>query len=64
MNDIISLKSFEEYGLLIKNVSKAIRNEEKEQKGRFFGMLLGTLCAILLGNLLTGKRTIRVDQDF
>ena len=32
-------------------------------KGGFLGMLLGTLCANLLGNLLTGKATIRAGED-
>ena len=51
MNDIIEIvKSFKESGLLIK-----IQNEAKEQKGGFLSMLLGTLGASLLGNLLTGK---------
>ena len=45
-----------ESGLLIKDVSKTIENEAKEQKGRFLGMLLCTLGVSLLGNLLTGKR--------
>ena len=31
-------------------------SEAKEQKGGFLRMLLGTLGASLLGNLLTGKR--------
>ena len=59
MNDIIKIiKSLEEYGLLIKDVSETIKNEAKEQKGGFLGMLLCTLGASLLGNLLTGKGTI------
>ena len=49
------VKSLEESGLLIKAVSKTIKNEAKEQKGGFLGMLLGTLRANLLRNLLTGK---------
>ena len=54
MNDIIEIvKSFKESGLLIK-----IQNEAKEQKGGFLSMLLGTLGASLLGNLLTGKGVI------
>ena len=53
------VKSFKESGLLIKGVSKTIRNETKEQKGIFFGMLLYTLGASLLGNLLISKGTIR-----
>ena len=35
-------------------MSKTIENETKEQKGRFLSMLLGTLGASLLGNLLSG----------
>ena len=59
MNDFMKIiKSLEESDLLIKGVSQAIKNETKEQKG-FFGMLLGTLGASLLRNLLTGKGTIR-----
>ena len=53
------IKTLEESGLLIKGVSETIKNEAKEQKGIFFGMLLGTLGASLLGNLLTGKGAIR-----
>ena len=72
MNDVIKIiKSPEESGLLIKGVSETIKNEAKEQKGGFLGMLLGTLGASLLGNLLTGKGTIkagegtvRAGQDF
>ena len=60
MNDIMKiLKSIEESGLLMKGVIETIRNEAKEQKGRFLSMLLGTLGAILLGNLLLSKNTIR-----
>ena len=63
MNDIMKmLKSLEESGLLIKGVSEAIKNEAKEQKGGFLSMLLGTLGASLLGNLLTGKGTIRAGE--
>ena len=41
--------------LLLKGVSKTIQNEAKEQKGGFLSMLLGTLGAILLGDILTGR---------
>ena len=48
MNDIMKInKSLEESVLLIKGVSKTIKNEKKEQKGGFIGMLLGTLSATL-----------------
>ena len=56
MEDIMKIvKSLEASGLLIKGVSETIKNEAKEQKGGFPGMLLGTLGTSLLGNLLTGE---------
>ena len=56
MEDIMKIvKSLEDSGLLIKCVSKTIQNESKEKKGGFLGMLLSTLGASLLGNMLTGK---------
>ena len=59
MNDIIKIiKALENSGILLKRVSKAIKNETKEQKGGFLSMLLGTLGASLLGNLLTGGKGI------
>ena len=45
------IKSLENAGLLIKGISEAIKNEAKEQKYGFRGMLLGTLGAGLLRNL-------------
>ena len=63
MIDIMkTVKSLEESGLLIKGVSKPIKNEAIEQKGRFLSMLLGTLGASLLENLLTVKGTIRTGE--
>ena len=67
INDIMKIiKSLEESGLLIKGVSETIKNESKEQKGGSSRMLLGTLGASLLGNLLTGKDegTVRAGQNF
>ena len=49
------IKSLEDSGLLIERDTKTIQNELKEQKGEFLSMLLGTLVASLLGNLLTGR---------
>ena len=64
-------KSLKEVGLLIKGVSKTIKNEAKEQQGRFLSVFLGRLGTSLLGNLFTGKGaigaaegTIREGQDF
>ena len=60
LNDIMKIvNSLKGSGLLIKGVSHAIKNEAKEQKGRFLRMLLGTLGGSLSGNLLTVKGTIR-----
>ena len=47
---------------MIKGVSETIENEAKEQKSGFLSMLLVTLGASLLGNLLAGKCTIRADE--
>ena len=49
------VKSLEWSRLLIKSVSETIKNEAKELKGVFLEMLLGTLHAILLENLLAAK---------
>ena len=63
MNVITKIgKSLEESDLLINGVSKTFKNEAKEQKGGFFSMLLDTLGASLLGNLLTGKATINAGE--
>ena len=47
----------------MKGVTETIQNEVKEQKGGFLSMLLGTLGASLLGNLLTGKVIYRAGKD-
>ena len=66
-----NVKFIEEFGLLIKDKSKTTENKGSKQKGRFLSILLGTLGATLLGNLLagkylirTGERTIIARQDF
>ena len=54
--DVIKIvNSLEDSSLLLKGVTESVQNEIKEQKGGFVSMLLGTLVANLLGNLLTGK---------
>ena len=56
MNDIMKIvQALEDSNILLKGVTKTIENETKEQKGGFLSMLLGTLGASLLGNLLSGK---------
>ena len=52
------IKVLENSGILLKGVSKTIKNETKEQRGRFLSMLLGTLGASLLSNSLTGRKGI------
>ena len=56
------LKSLEDSGLLLKGVTETVKNEVKEQKGGFRSMLLDTLDASLLGNILAGKGVIATRQ--
>ena len=70
MSDIMKIITSLE-GLLIKGIRERIKNEAKEPNGEFLGILLDTLGAILLRNLLTGKgnfraggNTVRAVQDF
>ena len=56
MKDIIKrVKSVEDSGLLLKEVSEIVQNEAREQKGGFLSMLLCTLNASLLVNILASK---------
>ena len=56
MNDITkNFQDLEAFNISLKGVTKTIKNETKEQKGGFLGMLLGTLGASLLGDISTGK---------
>ena len=72
MKDIMKIvKSLEESGFIIKEISETTKNEAKEQQGRCRPMLLGTLAASTLGNALTvkgviraGKRVITAGQNF
>ena len=64
MNEVIKIiKLLEVSGLIIKDVSKTIKNEAKEKKGEFLSMLLWILGASLLDNLWTGKSTIKAVND-
>ena len=63
IHDIIKIvKSLKDSGLLVKGITETVQNEIKEQKGGFLSMLLGTLGASLLGNLLTGKGIYRAGK--
>ena len=60
MHDIMKIiQAFENSNISLKGVTKTIKNETKKQKGGFLSMLLGTLGASLLANLLTGKGILR-----
>ena len=48
MNDLMkSVQALEDSNILLKGVTKTIKNETKEQKGGFLSMLLGTLGQLL-----------------
>ena len=57
MDDILKIveivESLEDSGVLLKGVSETIQPEAKEQRGVFLSMLLGTLGASLLGDILS-----------
>ena len=62
--DIIKIvKSLEDSGLLLTGVAETVQNEVKGQEGGFFSMLLGTLGASLLGNLLNEKGIYRAGKS-
>ena len=64
MKDIMKIvQTLGDSNILLKGVTKTIENETKEQKRWFSNMLLGTLSATLLGNLLTGKGIVRQDME-
>ena len=64
MKDFIKIvEILEDFGWLPEGVSKTIQNEAKEQEGGFLSMLLGTLCASLVGNILTGKGINRAGEE-
>ena len=74
MGDILKIvKSLEDSGILLKGVSETIQHEAKEQRGGFLSMVLSTLGASLLGDVLSkglsgsgviraGKGTIRAGE--
>ena len=60
MNDIIKIvQALEDSNTSLKGITKTTENETKVQKRGFLGILLCTLGAILLGNMLTGKGMLR-----
>ena len=68
MDDLLKIvKSLEDSNVLLKGVSETIQHEAKEQRGVFLSMLLGTLGASLLGDVLSkglsGKGIIRTGEE-
>ena len=60
MHDIIKIvQALENSDILLRGITKTIKNETKEQTGGYLSMLLGTLGSTLLGNMLAGKRIVR-----
>ena len=53
------VQTLEDRIILLKGVTKTIKNETKERKEGFLSMFLGTLGASLLGNVLAGKGIVR-----
>ena len=62
MEDIKIIQVLEDSGLLLKGVTETVQNKVKEQKRGFLSMLLGTLHASLLGNMLPGKGINRAES--
>ena len=63
LNDIMQIiQALEDSGILLKDVTRSVATQTKEQKGGFLSMLLGTLGASLLGNLLSGKGMLRAGE--
>ena len=60
------VKSLEQSGLSLKGINKTIKDEAKEQKGRFLSMLLRTLAANMLGRgvIRAGEGTIKASEKF
>ena len=64
MNGIMKIVQFlADSNIFLKGVTKTIKNETKEQKGGFLSILLGTLGASLLGNLLVAKEIVRAGSS-
>ena len=63
MDDIIRIiKLLENLGILNDGVCETVKHEIKRQKGRFFVMLLGTLGALMPGNMFTEKGFLRAAE--
>ena len=61
-----TVKSLEASGILLDGITETVKTEVKEKKDGFLSMLLGTLGASLLGELLpqnlSGRGVIRAEE--
>ena len=75
MSDIMEIiKALEDKGIVVQGTTETVSDEINGQRGGFLGMLLGTLGASLLGNMLSGAKgrglfragsgIFRAGQDF
>lgn len=55
-------RHYEDSGLLLNVANKTIEHETEKQRYGIISIFLGTLGAILLRNLLSGKRLIRASN--
>ena len=63
MIDIMKIvQGLEDFNILLKEVTKTIKNDTRMQKGGFLSMVLGTLGASFFGNLLSGKGIVRASS--
>ena len=64
-NIIKTVKSLDEFGLIVKGQSQAIEKKKKtkEKEDFFFSILLGTLSASLSGNRLAGKGVVPAVEE-
>ena len=63
MQDLLKkVKLLENTGLLLDEIIETVKNEVKERKGGFLSMLLGTLGANLLGNMLADRGVLRAGK--
>ena len=60
MNDITEIvQALEDFNILLKGITKTVKNVTKEQKEEFLEILLSTLGASLLGNMLSEEEMLR-----
>ena len=63
MQDLSKIvKSLEDSGSLLDGITETVKSEVTEQKGGFLSMLLGTLSASLLENMLARRGVIRAGE--